>query len=431
MKRHVYRLLPKSRIGRSIAVLMSGTAVAQAMTAVSMPIVTRLYTPEMIGVISVYLSFFNFWLTLLTWRYESALLIAEDEQESHHIFRLGAILALITALLAIPVLSGLQYTGTLGFEVLPPWAPLVLFMSLLGYGWFMLYRCWLLRLQEVRIITMSTIARAGANAGARIALGGLSFGMYGLFIAEVLGSWSALGAVRKKTKKLLKTPIPIWSLGSLKQAAIRYKKFAQYEMPSAVVNQMAIALPVPIVGMLYGASAAGWFGLARLLYAIPNGQIGKTAGDVFQMELGSLVREGDYKKGEKLFYKFSIRLTCVGLVPLLLAIFLAPRFVPYIFGKDWSGMGDIVAHMAPWMFMSLVVGSMSRALSVLQKQQWKLLYDASALSVVLVAFFLARENKLDLINFVDVLSSGMVLAYIVYFLVISLTIKKMSARSLK
>jgi hypothetical protein len=312
----------------------------------------------------------------------------------------------------------------LGFDVLPIWAPLIVFPSLLGYGWFMLYRSWLLRLREARIISLSAIARSGANAGSRVLMGVLNFGVLGLFFAEILGSWSALGAVRKKTMKLLQVPSPTWSNHKIKRAAQRYKKFAQYEMPSAIVNQLAIALPIPIVGMLYGAQAAGWFGLARLLYAIPNGQIGKAAGDVFQMELGSCVRDGNYKKGEKLFYQFSCRLALVGLVPFFLAIFAAPSLVPYIFGAEWKEMGTIVAHMAPWMFMALIVSSMSRALSVLEKQQWKLLYDTVALCVVLVAFYFANRNQESLIEFIDYLSFGMSGAYVIYFFIIAISLRK-------
>lgn len=397
---------------------------AQAITAASMPIVTRLYTPEMIGMISIYLSFFNFWLSFLTWRYESALLITENEEDSHHVFRLGAVLAFLTALLAIPVLGGLQYSGILGFDVLPHWAPLVAFLSLLGFGWFMLYRAWLLRLREVRVISTSAVARSGANAGTRVLSGGVGFGIYGLFLAEILGSWSALGAVRNKTKKLLRGPAPEWRFRSIKNVAIRYKKFAQYEMPSAVVNQLAIALPVPLAGALYGAEAAGWFGLARLLYAIPNGQIGKAAGDVFQMELGRCVREKKIEKGERLFYQFSGRLALIGLIPLTVAIFLAPALVPYIFGDEWSEMGNVVAHMAPWMFMALIVSSMSRALSVLEKQQWKLIYDVFSLSIVLSAFLMAKKNQASLIEFIDYLSLGLSGAYIVYFLIIVIFLRK-------
>ncbi|PTC00728.1 hypothetical protein C9975_05945 [Thalassospira xiamenensis] len=425
MKQHIKKIIPQSRIGRSVLVLMSGTAMAQTITAASMPIVTRLYTPELIGVISVYLSFFNFWLILLTWRYESALLVSKNSDESHHVFRLGAILAFFMALLAIPVLGSLQYTGVLGFDVLPIWAPAVAFLSLLGYGWFMLYRSWLLRLREARVISSSTIVRSAANAGTRVLAGILNFSGYGLFVAEIFGAWAALGAVQKKTKKMLVMPSPRWSSEKIKKVAIRYKKFAQYEMPSAIVNQLAIVLPVPIIGTLYGAQAAGWFGLARLLYAIPNGQIGKAAGDVFQMELGHYVREGSYRKGEKLFYRFSIRLALVGLVPLVVAISAAPPLVPYIFGTEWTEMGVIVAHMAPWMFMALIVGSMSRALSVLQKQQWKLVYDTVALIVVISTYYLAVRWQVDVIRFVDYLSTGMSFAYIVYFFIIVVSLKRM------
>lgn len=423
MLANIRKLIPKNRIGKSLLVLLSGTAAAQAITALSMPFVTRLYTPNMIGEISIYLSFFNFWLTLLTWRYESALLIAEDEEESHHVFRLGALLTFLTGLLAIPVLWGLQSAGILGFDVLPFWAPLVAFFSLLGYGWFMLYRSWLLRLREARVISISSIARSGSNACIRLLAGVLSFGVYGLFFAEIIGSWAALGAVRKKTNNLVNEKKPKWSKRKIRKVAVKYKKFAQFEMPSVVVDQLAIALPLPIIGMLYGPEAAGWFGLARLLYAIPNSQIGKTAGDVFQMEFGNYIRDGNYVKGEKLFYKFSLGLALVGIVPLVIAIYVAPLLVPYIFGEEWKNMGGIVARMAPWMFMALVVGSMSRALSVLQKQQWKLLYDISTLMVVIILFYISKNSDLGLMEFVSYLSIGMAATYVLYFFVIALSIR--------
>lgn len=422
----IKKLLPKTRIGKSILALMSGTAAAQAITAASMPIVTRVYTPEMIGIISVYLSFFNFWLSMLSWRYESALLIAKDEDESHHIFRLGALLTCFTAFLSMPVMYSLQYFSFLGFGVLPNWTPFVGFLSLLGYGWFMLYRSWLLRLKEAKVISLSAVARSSSNVISRIIMGILNFGVYGLLFAEIVGSWFALGAVRKKTKKMLQGRIPNWSRERVKIVAIRYKKFAVYEMPSTLLNQLAIALPVPIIGALYGAEAAGWFGMARLLYAIPNGQIGKAAGDVFQMELGSYVRNKYHKKAESLFYKFSIRLALFGLIPLALSITLAPLVVPYVFGKAWQEMGFIVALISPWMFMSLVVGSMSRALSVFQKQQWKLIYDITALTVVISLYLSSDADKIDMYSFISFLSAGMVVSYILYFVIILLAVKNFS-----
>lgn len=419
MKELLYRVIPRGNIAKSVLILSSGTAIAQMITAVSMPIVTRLYTPEMIGVISIYLSFFSFWMTLISWRYESALLIAKDELESHHIFRLGAILVAVTALLAIPTLGLLQYFKVLGFDVLPSWSSLVVSISSIGFGWFMLYRSWLLRLGETKTISIASIGRAGSHASFRVFAGALNFGVIGLFIAEIIGTWSALGVVRRNIKNLLVEEIPRWSVTSIKIVAIRYRNYVYFELPSSLINQLAIVLPIPLVGGLYGAQAAGWFGLARLLYAIPNGQIGKSVADVFQMELGKAVREKNYKRGEKLFYKFSVRLALFGLIPLVFAVVIAPPTVPYIFGEQWTEMGVIVAHIAPWMYSALIVGSMSRALSVLEKQHWKLLYDVSALCIVLISYLYTKNIQGNLIWFIDLLSIGLSLNYFIYFVLIS------------
>tara|TARA_R110001599_G_scaffold300501_1_gene505642 strand:+ start:864 stop:2156 length:1293 start_codon:yes stop_codon:yes gene_type:complete len=428
MKKIVDRFTPKSVIARSVLVLVGGTAMAQAITAASMPFVTRLYTPELIGIISIYLAFFNFWSAILSWRYESALLIASDEDVLHHVFRLGAILTIMMALLALLALGFLQHTDLLGFGVLPTWSPIIACLSLLGYGWFMLYRSWLLRLRKVQLISVAAVARSGANACVRLVAGMAGFGILGLFIAEVLGSWAALSSLRKQTHNLVKDNAPSWSLNDLLKAGARYKKYAQFEMPSVMVNQLAIALPVPIVGALYGAKAAGLFGLARLLYAIPNGQIGKAAGDVFQMELSKLVRDGGVNRAKKLFVQFSLRLAVIGVVPLILAIVAAPTLVPYVFGKEWEAMGLIVAQMAPWMYMALIVSSMSRALSVLEKQQWKLIYDVFALLVVYVCYFIAKVNQINLLGFVQYLAWGMVVSYVIYYIIIYVSVTRFNVK---
>lgn len=417
MKLFFNRLIPKGRIGRSVLILMSGTAAAQALTALSLPIVTRLYTPEMIGVISIYLSFFNFWNSTLTWRYEGALLISVDEDESHQIFRIGAFLVILMSLLAIPAMYVLQRYEIFGFSELPTWSPAVVFLSLIGFGWFMMYRSWALRLQTIRDISIATISRTAANATTRI-LSGVTVGhISGLFIAEILGSWFALLSLRNSVKAKLMSK-PIWNIANFVNVALKYKKFATYELPSTIVNQLAIALPVPMVAALYGAQAAGWFGLARLLYAIPNTQIGKSVGDVFQIELGKCVRQAELQKGLILFRKFTLRLLLVGIIVLVTAVTLAPTIAPIVFGSEWAQMGTIVAYMAPWMCASLVVSSMSRTLSVIQKQEWKLMYDFTYLAIVTLVFIWSKYSAIELMNFIKVLSFSMVAAYTIYFIII-------------
>ncbi|MCH8492481.1 MAG: oligosaccharide flippase family protein [Idiomarina sp.] len=402
---------------RSFVILISGTASAQLITALSLPIVTRLYSPEMIGIISIFLAFFNFWNTTLTWRYEGALLICQNELEAYHVFRLGSALTFFMAFVGMIVLHILIEFSLLGFEELPKWTPIIALFSLLGFGLFMMYRSWALRLQLVPTISLATISRSAANSFARVIAGIFGAGVLGLFIAEILGSWSALISIRTKIRKKIKA-IPKWSYSRLRLVFSKYIKYAKYEMPSAILNQLSLALPVPIIASLYGVKAAGLYGLARLVYAIPNNQIGRSIGDIFHMEIGKLIRRKEMKKGFKLFIKLSFVLVFAAIFIFSLAVLFAPLLTEFIFGSEWRDMGQIIVLISPWMCASLIAGSMSRVLSALQKQEWKLIYDTLALVIVLLVFSIAKFNELELIGFIEILSYSMVFAYFIYYLII-------------
>ena len=56
LKALVNRLLPRASFARSVGVLAGGTAVAQGIGVLALPLITRLYTPEDFSVLAVYSS---------------------------------------------------------------------------------------------------------------------------------------------------------------------------------------------------------------------------------------------------------------------------------------------------------------------------------------------------------------------------------------
>jgi O-antigen/teichoic acid export membrane protein len=389
-----------------------------------MPIVTRLYTPAQIGVISVFLAFFSFWTSLLSWRYESALLIARDDGESHDIFRLGALCVVATSLLAWPTLRLLRGNDIFGFGLLPAWSAWSATPILCGYGLFMLLRMWSLRCGFVRSIAQASLARSASNALIRVALGSLGGGVPALFAAELFGAWGAVGTLYRATRRrFVATQSGVGSWRGLKEVMIRYSRFVKYELPSVAIDSIALAIPVPMLASLYGAEAAGWFGMARLLVAIPNAQVGRAVGDTFQMELARALREHDHAEAHRLFYRLLRLLSLFGLFPLIGFIAGGSLLVPHIFGKSWSEMGWITACIAPWMYASLVVGPLSNLLSVLQAQQYKLIYDIFLAFLMVVVYCLAREFLFSMHATVISLSAGSVMAYAMYLGVLLFVMK--------
>ncbi|SFK49704.1 lipopolysaccharide biosynthesis protein [Rhodanobacter glycinis] len=417
-------ILPKGRVARSIVTLASGTAAAQAITVCVMPAVTRLYTPSEIGVISLFLAFFNFCAPSLSLRYEYALLNAQNDAESHVINRLAMICVVGTSIISMLILAILWNANILGFGLLPWWSPIAVMIILFGYGQFMVCRSWGLRAGLVSRITKATMARSAANAITRIGFGALGAGVSGLFAAELAGAWGPAAALYRSVHSHFapSRPIPI-TQEMLKATMKRYLKFPILEMPSTLVNQFAATLPVPMIATLYGPSAAGWFGLARAMVGIPNTQIGAAVGDVFQVELARAIAEQDHARGRRLFYMMMGRLSLFGLLPMAGVVTLAPWLMATVFGQAWSEAGWIAATISPWLYVALIVSSLSRLLSVLQVQEFKLFYDVAAVLLFVGAFLLARYMKWTLLPMVACMSGAGVFAYLIYLIVLVMVVE--------
>lgn len=415
----LHRLFPQNRVARSIYLLAGSTAMAHLIVISAMPLVTRLYTPAQIGIASLFLSFFGFWSSTLSLRYEYALLIAANDEESHIVHRLASFLVIVMSLLGIPVLWMLQYFNVLEFELLPAWVPLFAFPVLVGQGLFMVYRSWALRGGLVQYITQASIARAAANAGTKLGLGFFGGSIIGLLAAELAGACVSMLKLMRATQQHFAESMPKHiGFSQMVLTGKKFRKFPLLETPSAWMDSLALALPLPLVASLYGAEAAGWFGVARMVVSVPNAQIGSAVADVFQMELAKAVLEDDGQRARSLFYSLLKKMALLGLIPLLGVTLVLPWMFPYIFGQQWEQAGAIGAALAPWLYAAFIISPLSRALSVLQAQEWKLVYDISAVSLMLGCFYIAKNLNLDLIEFCLFLSVAKMIGYAIYAVVL-------------
>lgn len=404
--------------------LSGGTALAQLIGICTLPLVTRLYSPAEIGTVSLFLSFFGFWVTTIALRYEHALMIATDDAESHVVHRLATILVFLMSMLGVPLLWMLQQNNVLEFQLLPVWTPLIAFPILLGYGLFMVYRSWALRAGLVSQISQASITRAGAMAGTKLGLGVFGGGVVALFVAELAGALSSMHKLMQATTQhFAASKPPSIGYAQMRQAGLKYVKFPLLDTPSAWMDALASTLPLPMVASLYGAEAAGWFGLARMLLSVPNAQIGAAVADVFQMSLAEAVRDKDAHRARGVFYMLLKKLSLIGLIPLAISIVVLPWAFPIVFGQQWAPAGTVAASLAPWMYAAFVISPLSRALPVLQAQEWKLFYDVTALGLLIGCYVLASTLALSLIEFCVLIAVAKTVGYVVYALVLYLLVE--------
>ena len=172
MMRGLLSLLPKGRLWRAIAVLVTGTALGQLIVLAASPLVTRLYTPADFGVLGVFSAFLGILGIAVTLRYELAIPLAEDDAS---VVNLVALSLAVTFLLSLMVGVALWpwgevITGWFNAEALRPllW---LLPVGLVAIGWASVFTYWAVHRQAFGHITRNQINRSVGQVATQVSCG--------------------------------------------------------------------------------------------------------------------------------------------------------------------------------------------------------------------------------------------------------------------
>ena len=88
-------LLKRSGFSKNLITLLSGTTIAQAITLLLSPVLTRLYTPHEFGVIGTFLSIVAAIALIISLRYEIAIVLPKKEENAINLVALAAIITII------------------------------------------------------------------------------------------------------------------------------------------------------------------------------------------------------------------------------------------------------------------------------------------------------------------------------------------------
>ena len=84
---------------RDVTVLTLGTGLAQLINIGSAPLLSRLYSPKDFGILAIFLAVVGISSTLVTLRYETAILIPKSKKDSANIVVMSIFLAVVGSIL--------------------------------------------------------------------------------------------------------------------------------------------------------------------------------------------------------------------------------------------------------------------------------------------------------------------------------------------
>ena len=412
-----FKKIINNRFAKNIAMIAGGTAFAQIIGTLAMPIITRLYNPQEYGVLTVYMSCIGLFTGSQSLRYELGIPIAEDEREATNVFFLSTLILIVLSsfLFLLTQISSIEIFSVLSIEKIYDYRtliPLGFFLT----GIYQIYMMWSFRSNNYKAIAATKLNRSiGANI-IKVVLGLTGIGPIGLLWGYIFGESSGTITLAKPVMNhKFVSNIKKTRFKEVKDVWIKYIKFPKYSLPSNFLSKAGDQIPVLFIASLYGSQVIGYYGLSKSIIALPTMLIGNSIGDVFYGEAAAIGKSNptELKKISSQIFK---KLFFIGLIPLVLFIITAPELFNLLFGPSWYEAGIYARILSIWAFSQLVFQPISRIYDIFGRQKELFIITLTRIILILMIFFAAKKYSINSYVAILAYSLTMFLIYLITYL---------------
>lgn len=381
------RIRTRQGFVHSVGTLVGGTAFAQALAVMALPILTRLYTPADFSVLAVYASLLAILSAAACLRLEIAIPIPEHDEDAAILLAVALCSSAIVATLAgVATLLFPQWIAKhLGVPAIEPY----LWMVPLGVWIASSYAAiqhWSTRKRKFSHIARTRMVQSLGGAGTQVGAGLAGVGSVGLLFGHMISSGIGVFGLARDAWREDRGALRSVHRQSMRGTLRQYSQFTTYSTFDALANSAGIYVPVIVIAALAIGPEAGYLMLATRVMAAPMGLIGGAIGQVYLSQAPEKSRSGGL--GD-LTSKIFGGLLKLGVGPLLFAGIVAAPVFAIVFGTEWRRAGELVGWMTPWFVLQFLSSPVSMAMHVTNRQRAMLLLTMFGLTIRVGAVWLA------------------------------------------
>lgn len=392
----IIRKRMKSKFVRSFLLVTGGTAFAQFLGTIVSPIITRLYSPEDYGVLTVYTAILMTF-SLAGFSYEKGIPIAEDEEVAANVMVLSvAILIAYTIILLIATLifftvflTAFDANSIYNYRFLIP-------LGVLLTGIYRILQQWAYRNTDFKGISQTTMTQSFFGNSFKVIGGLVGLNALGLILGTIISQSAGIARLLKPIYQKQKEEafISKVSLKKMIYSAKRYKDFPLFSAPVIFIHKFDQQIPIIFIASYFGGEVVGFYGLAYSITKLPSKLIGTSIGNVFYAEAAKVGRK-DPKRIKDLSNKIIVRLFLVGLIPFIILVVGGPYLFSFVFGSQWFEAGVYARIISIMVLSHLVFSPVSRVYEVYEKQKIALALNIFKTILIIGVFGLAKLFNLN------------------------------------
>lgn len=399
---------------------MSGNIIAQAIAFASYFIVTRLFSPEDIGVYNIFFSYIEVLIIFSTGKYEMATVLADSDREamavSHFALRTNTFfsLALLIVLLVSLLLFGdASFANNSSLWLLIP--PMVFFS-----GTSRVYASLFNRKRNFLPISLSEMIGSGVVAFCKVAFGCLSrvaavWCTWGLPLATVIGKATSNLSYTLRLRRL-DYPKDITRLEQ-RSAAHKFRNFPFYTMPKELVSSLSSNLPFIWLALYFDKAEVGLFGLALTFVFRPVNILNGVFEKLLNVRVAEMVRQRQHIGGY--LGRFFLVVNMVALPVAVAGFLFGGDIFAFFFGDRWEGCRYYIRCLLPWTFVVLTSTSLTFLFGIFGRQRTEFLFFVALLVLrvgAMLAGIICSDFRLGIILFAlsgTVIYSLLIVAYVI------------------
>lgn len=376
--------LYKSPFLKNVSTLVFGSIISQAVVVISAPLLSRLFSVESFGILSIFTSFTVFFAVLSTGRYEFAIGLPENDDKALKIFKLiiyiGAFVSVFYFAVIFLLKVILKVHDKTGFLVQKESfiAPLYIFFiavySALGY--------WKQRKKEYKKITIANALQVIATTIFSVTFGLLKISS-GMIWGLIIGIFISTLYLFIEEKNLSYTIIKQKNVIDIAKEYYSFPRYMIFSDLSLTASQQFIPI---VFSVLYSTTIVGFFSLANRMLRLPNIVITGSIGNVFRNDAIDEIR----KKGNcETLYRSTLKKLTILSLPIYLTIFLiAPTIFDVIFGKEWKIAGYFARIMSIMLLFEFIAIPLNTLFYVREKQKILMRFQVLNSILTFIAIFL-------------------------------------------
>jgi O-antigen/teichoic acid export membrane protein len=353
---NIIRFVTKNNFIKSVFSLSAGTLVSQIIALISLPFLTKFYTPTGFGELALFMATIAILVLPATLKLEQAIMLPERQRASAYLLLSiisGSLIVSLSIYFLLFVFYLIVISGYYSAHIYSwLWAtPIAVFLTASSQA----LRFWLIRQLKYTVIGYTQIISILSGTLITCLIGyfyQVADSSVGLIVGQIFQlaiSFIVYALVSSKDCKYKYKLRLRMCLNVVRQ----YKKLAITLLASHSLAVVYGRIPVVLISALYGNHILGLYSMAERLVSAPGLLIANAIGDVYRERASSEWRNN--QRFDNIFKKTFLMLFILAFPIYLLAGLLAPAITVIVLGQEWKEAGDFIVILLIGGFFAFVL----------------------------------------------------------------------------